>query len=64
MVCFRGSGSDAEYVEWMDPSFLNSVVLFVVFSAIFFYVLFGVVKAAVREGIEQAWQRREDQANS
>ncbi|TQJ39990.1 hypothetical protein FBY33_2029 [Arthrobacter sp. SLBN-112] len=33
-------------------------VLFVLFGAIFFYILYGVVRAAVRDGIGQADERR------
>lgn len=40
----------------MNP--LNSPVLLVVFAAIFFYVLYGVIRAAVRDGILQADERR------
>lgn len=38
---------------------LDNPVLAVVFAAIFFYVLYGVVRAAVRDGILQADARRE-----
>lgn len=38
---------------------LDSLVLAVVFSAIFFYVLYGVIRAAVRDGIIQADERRQ-----
>ncbi|MEJ1177671.1 MULTISPECIES: hypothetical protein [unclassified Pseudarthrobacter] len=41
----------------MNP--LNNPVLFVVFAAVFFYVLYGVIRAAVRDGILQADERRE-----
>jgi hypothetical protein len=46
---------------------LDSLVLTVVFAAVFFYVLYGVIRAAVRDGIIQADERRqrtgEDQNN-
>lgn len=38
---------------------LDSMILAVVFSAVFFYVLYGVIRAAVREGILQADERRQ-----
>lgn len=38
---------------------LDSLVLAVVFAAVFFYVLYGVVRAAVRDGILQADGRRQ-----
>ncbi|SLJ96265.1 hypothetical protein [Arthrobacter sp. P2b] len=37
---------------------LDSFVLTVVFSGVFFYVLYGVIRAAVRDGILQADERR------
>jgi hypothetical protein len=37
---------------------LDDLVLTVVFSAIFFYVLYGVIRAAVRDGMLQADERR------
>ncbi|WP_258802363.1 hypothetical protein [Pseudarthrobacter sp. NS4] len=37
---------------------LNNVVLAVLFTAIFFYVLYGVIRAAVRDGIGQADEQR------
>lgn len=37
---------------------LTGLVLFVLFGAIFFYVLYGVIRAAVRDGILQAEERR------
>jgi hypothetical protein len=37
---------------------LDSLVLTVVFAAVFFYVLYGVIRAAVRDGILQAEKRR------
>ncbi|MFD1846470.1 hypothetical protein [Arthrobacter flavus] len=58
---YRGDEGDPGYVGSMDPSWLNSIVLFVVFGVVFFYVLYGVIKAAVREGIKQAWQHRANQ---
>jgi hypothetical protein len=39
-----------------DP---GGIVLSLVFAAIFFYVLYGVIRAAVRDGILQAAERRE-----
>jgi hypothetical protein len=39
---------------------LDSLVLAVVFSAIFLYVLYGVIRAAVRDGILQAHARAHD----
>lgn len=33
---------------------LNSLVLLVLLAAIFFYILFGVVKAAVKQGMKEA----------
>lgn len=42
----------------MSP--LNNPVLLVVFAAVFFYVLYGVVRAAVRDGILQADERRKE----
>lgn len=41
----------------MSP--LNNPVLLAVFSAVFFYVLYGVIRAAVRDGILQADERRQ-----
>jgi hypothetical protein len=41
----------------MNP--LDNPVLLVVFAAIFFYVLYGITRAAVRDGILQADERRE-----
>jgi len=37
---------------------LDSLVLTVVFAAVFFYVLYGVIRAAVRDGMLQAEERR------
>ncbi len=37
---------------------LDSLVLTVVFAAVFFYILYGVIRAAVRDGILQAEKRR------
>lgn len=46
---------------------LDSLVLAVLFAAVFFYVLYGVTRAAVRDGILQADERRritgEDHSN-
>ncbi|GAA3287767.1 hypothetical protein ACFFON_06595 [Arthrobacter citreus] len=36
------------------------LVLYVVFVAIFFYILYGVIKAAVRDGILAADRRRSE----
>lgn len=36
----------------------DAIVLNLVFAAIFFYVLYGVIRAAVRDGIGQAEDRR------
>lgn len=38
---------------------IDNLVLAVVFAAVFFYVLYGVVRAAVRDGILQADERRQ-----
>ncbi|MEE2522215.1 hypothetical protein V1639_03725 [Pseudarthrobacter sp. J75] len=35
----------------MDAAHLNTAVLILVGAAVFFYVLYGVVKAATRDGI-------------
>ena len=37
---------------------LTGLVLFALFGAIFFYILYGVIRAAVRDGILQADERR------
>jgi hypothetical protein len=37
----------------------NNVVLNLLFAAIFFYVLYGVIRAGVRDGILQADERRQ-----
>ncbi len=37
---------------------LDSLVLAVVFAAVFFYLLYGVIRAAVRDGILQADERQ------
>lgn len=37
----------------------DNMILAMVFSAVFFYVLYGVVRAAVRDGIVQADERRQ-----
>jgi hypothetical protein len=39
---------------------LDSLVLTVLFATIFFYVLYGVIRAAVRDGILQADERRQE----
>jgi len=41
---------------------LTGLVLFALFGAIFFYVLYGVIRAAVRDGILQADERRRRRA--
>jgi hypothetical protein len=38
----------------MDAEPLNSIVLSVVGAAVFFYILYGVIRAAVRDGIVEA----------
>ncbi|WP_018761527.1 MULTISPECIES: hypothetical protein [Micrococcaceae] len=38
---------------------LDSLVLSVVFVAVFFYILYGIIRAAVRDGILQADERRQ-----
>ena len=38
---------------------LDNPVLLVVFATVFFYVLYGVIRAAVRDGIIQADERRQ-----
>lgn len=37
---------------------VTGLVLYVVFAAIFFYVLYGVIRAGVRDGILSADKRR------
>ncbi|REE03260.1 hypothetical protein [Citricoccus muralis] len=37
---------------------LNNLVLYAVFTAIFFYLLYGVIRAGVRDGILAAARRR------
>jgi hypothetical protein len=39
---------------------LDSLVLAAVLGAVFFYVLYGVIRAGVRDGILQADQRRQN----
>ena len=41
----------------MNP--LNNLILTVLFAAVFFYVLYSVIRAAVRDGILQADERRD-----
>jgi len=41
---------------------LTGLVLFALFGAIFFYILYGVIRAAVRDGILQADERRRRRA--
>jgi hypothetical protein len=43
----------------MDAAALNTIVVALVLAAGFFYVLYGVVRAAVRDGIGQAEERRD-----
>ncbi|GAB3555868.1 hypothetical protein GCM10027404_33310 [Arthrobacter tumbae] len=43
----------------MDAEALNTIVLGLVVGGIFFYVLYGVVRAAVRDGIQQAQTKRD-----
>ncbi len=38
---------------------LDNLVLTVLFAAVFFYILYGVIRAAVRGGILQADERRQ-----
>jgi hypothetical protein len=42
----------------------DNIALNLVFAAIFFYVLYGVVRAAVRDGIGQAEDRRRQRSDS
>ena len=42
----------------MDAGPLNFVVLSVLVAAVFFYVLYLVIRAAVRDGIVRAYERR------
>ncbi|MDQ1053093.1 hypothetical protein QE394_001021 [Arthrobacter sp. SORGH_AS 212] len=37
----------------------DTLALAMVFAAVFFYVLYGVIRAAVRDGILQADERRQ-----
>ncbi|MFF2345023.1 hypothetical protein [Pseudarthrobacter sp. NPDC058119] len=37
---------------------VTGLVLYVLFGAVFFYILYGVIRAAVRDGILQADERR------
>ncbi|HKU03404.1 MAG TPA: hypothetical protein VJQ80_11395 [Arthrobacter sp.] len=37
---------------------VTGLVLWVLFGAIFFYIVYGVIRAAVRDGILQADERR------
>lgn len=41
---------------------LNVLVLYIVFTAIFFYLLYGVIRAGVRDGIRAADKRRAAEA--
>jgi len=41
---------------------VTGLVLYVLFGAVFFYILYGVIRAAVRDGILQADERRERRA--
>ena len=45
----------------MDAGPLNTIVLGLIVAALFFYVLYGVVRAAVHDGIRQAEAQRDDQ---
>ena len=47
----------------MDADPLNSLVLSAVCAAVFFYVLYGVVRAATRDGIIDA-RRHVEKANA
>lgn len=38
---------------------LDNLVVALIFAAVFFYVLCGVIRAAVRDGILQADERRQ-----
>jgi hypothetical protein len=40
------------------------ITLLVVFGAIFFYVLYGVIRAATRDGIIAARQAEKERANN
>jgi len=40
----------------------TGLILFVLFGAVFFYILYGVIRAAVRDGILQADERRRQRA--
>jgi hypothetical protein len=42
----------------------DNIVLNLVFAAIFFYVLYGVIRAAVRDGIGQADDRRRQRSDT
>ena len=42
----------------MDATFLNAIILPVVFTAIFLYALYFVVRSGVRDGILQAEKKR------
>ena len=42
----------------------DNIVLNLVFAAIFFYILYGVIRAAVRDGIGQAEDRRRQRSDS
>ncbi|MEW1810402.1 hypothetical protein AB0284_06810 [Pseudarthrobacter phenanthrenivorans] len=37
---------------------LTGLVLFALVGAVFFYILYGVIRAGVRDGIRQADERR------
>lgn len=41
----------------------NALVLYIVFTAIFFYLLYGVIRAGVRDGIRAADERRAEEAS-
>ncbi len=42
----------------------DAIVLNLVFAAIFLYVLYGVIRAGVRDGIGQAEDRRRQRSDS
>lgn len=41
----------------MDANVLNSVILVLVGAAVFFYILYGVIRAATRDGIIDSRRR-------
>jgi hypothetical protein len=42
----------------MDAGLINSIILSLITAVMFFYALYGVVRAAVRDGIKQAEERK------